>query len=88
MASAAQWERRIIGQRTKDALAIRRSQGVQLGRPRAIPEEVRRRIRRERKRGRTLQAIADRLNADLVPTGHGGGRWHASTIHAVLAPST
>lgn len=33
MASAAQWERRIIGQRTRDALAIKRSQGVPLGRP-------------------------------------------------------
>ena len=41
MASIAQWERRIIGQRTKDALAVRREQGVRLGRPRAIPEEVR-----------------------------------------------
>ena len=30
MASAAQWERRIISQRTKDALAVRRHQGVQL----------------------------------------------------------
>ena len=33
MASAAQWERRIIGQRTKDALAAKRAQGVKLGRP-------------------------------------------------------
>ena len=33
MASAAQWERRIISQRTKDALAVRRAQGVRLGRP-------------------------------------------------------
>ena len=33
MGSAAQWERRIISQRTKDALAVRRAQGVRLGRP-------------------------------------------------------
>ena len=31
MASAAQWERRIIGQRTRDALAIKKAQGVKLG---------------------------------------------------------
>lgn len=31
MASAAQWERRIIGQRTKEALAVKRAQGVRLG---------------------------------------------------------
>ena len=47
---------------------------------------MRRRIRRDRKRGRTLRAIADRLSADLAPTGHGGGCWHASTVHAVLSP--
>ena len=31
---AQQFERRLIGQRTKDALAVKRSQGVVLGRPR------------------------------------------------------
>jgi len=33
MASLAQWERRIIGQRTREALAVKRSLGVRLGRP-------------------------------------------------------
>ena len=40
MASAAQWERRIIGQRTKDALAVKRAQGVRLGRPPSIPQAL------------------------------------------------
>ncbi len=40
MASVAQWERRAIGQRTKDALAIKRAQGVRLGRPRTMPPSV------------------------------------------------
>jgi DNA invertase Pin-like site-specific DNA recombinase len=84
--SVAEWEREMIGLRTREALAVKRAEGVRLGRPPLIGEEVLRRIRRERKRGRTLRAIADRLNSDQVPTGH-GGRWHASTIHAVLAPS-
>src|SRR6185437_7338010 len=30
MASAAQWERRIIGERTKSALAVKRAQGMRL----------------------------------------------------------
>src|SRR5215213_6077825 len=38
MASAAQWERRIIGQRTKDALAARKAAGVRLGRPRLLDD--------------------------------------------------
>ena len=33
LATFAQFERRLIGQRTKDALAIKRAQGVVLGRP-------------------------------------------------------
>jgi len=44
MASLAQWERRIIGQRTREALAVRKSQGVKLGRPTTMPAEVRARI--------------------------------------------
>src|SRR4051794_32098139 len=37
----AQFERRLIGQRTREALAVKRSQGVRLGRPRELPAEVR-----------------------------------------------
>jgi len=40
MASAAQWERRIIGQRTRDALAVRKAEGHRLGRPSSLPREV------------------------------------------------
>ena len=40
MASAAQWERRIIGQRTREALAVKRAQGVRLGRPFVLPADV------------------------------------------------
>src|SRR5450631_3492936 len=68
MASAAQWERRIIGQRTKEALAAKKAAGVQLGRPRSVPEAVIDRIRVERAAGATLQRIADGLSADRTPT--------------------
>ena len=36
LAVFAQFERRLIGQRTRDALAVKRAQGVRLGRPPAI----------------------------------------------------
>ncbi|MBK5116168.1 MAG: recombinase family protein [Thermoleophilia bacterium] len=49
------------------------------------PEAVAERIRRERERGATLQAIADGLNSDGVPTVRGGSQWWPSTIRQVLA---
>jgi DNA invertase Pin-like site-specific DNA recombinase len=77
--------RRLIGQRTKEALAIKKEEGVRLGRPPSLPEEVRRRIRRERKRQKSFAAIAQALNDDCVPTAQGGRRWYPSTVSAVLA---
>jgi DNA invertase Pin-like site-specific DNA recombinase len=84
MATFAQFERRLIGQRTKDALAVRKGQGVKLGRPRVLEDEVVARIRAERAEGRSLRAIATGLNDDSVPTAHGGAAWHASTVSGVL----
>jgi DNA invertase Pin-like site-specific DNA recombinase len=83
MATFAQFERRLIGQRTREALAIKRASGVRLGRPRTMTPELRRRIRRMRARGMTLARIAEKLEAEGVPTAH-GGRWRSGTIYKVL----
>jgi DNA invertase Pin-like site-specific DNA recombinase len=64
MATFARFERRLIGQRTKDALAVKKRQGARLGRPLTVGPDVVRRIARERKRKRSLRQIADGLNAD------------------------
>jgi DNA invertase Pin-like site-specific DNA recombinase len=85
IAAFAQLERKMIGERTKAALAEKRAAGVQLGRPRILPDDVRARIIGEREAGRTLRAIAETLNEDGVATAHGGARWHASTVRQVLA---
>ncbi len=84
MTTIAQFERRLIGQRTKDALAVKKRQGVRLGRPAAVEGTVAKRIARERRRGRSLREIADGLNDDEIGTAHGGARWHASTVKAIL----
>ena len=84
MASAAQWERRIIGQRTRDALAVKKSEGVRLGRPPLAVDALFRRIRGMRQRGMTLQQIADKLNAEHLPTMRGGAEWRPSSVQAVL----
>ncbi|HEY0936249.1 MAG TPA: recombinase family protein [Trebonia sp.] len=83
MAAVAQWERRVIGQRTKDGLAAKREAGVRLGRPGALPAEVVARVVAEREAGRTCQAIADQLNADRVPTARAVGPWLPGAVHAV-----
>jgi DNA invertase Pin-like site-specific DNA recombinase len=40
LAVFAELERRLIGERTKVALAVKKAQGVKLGRPRTLPAEV------------------------------------------------
>ena len=80
-------ERHLIGQRTRDALAVRKAQGVRLGGLQVLPAELVERISRQRLAGATLQAIADQLNEEGVPTAHGGARWWPSTLGKVLRPS-
>lgn len=84
MASAAQWERRIIGQRTKDALAVRKAEGVRLGRPPSIDQIIVDRIVTESRQGMSMAEIARRLTAEAVPTARGGATWYPSTVQTVL----
>lgn len=81
--SGSQYERRLISQRTRDALAAKRARGERLGARTALPAEVTRRIVAERAEGRTFQAIADGLMADGIPTARGNTRWYPATIKAV-----
>lgn len=85
LAVFAQFERRVIGQRTRDGLAIKRAQGVRLGRPPTLPCDVVLRIQHERRAGSTLREIADRLNHDRVPTAQGGRQWWPATVRKVVA---
>lgn len=85
LAAMAQWERRLIGQRTREALAVARANGVVLGRPSGVSAACRQRILTRRNRdGWTLKRIADELNRDRVPTAQGGERWYPSTVRGVL----
>jgi len=88
LATFAQFERRLIGQRTREALAIKRKEGVRLGRPSAVSPKLAERIRAERAGGATLRQIADRLNQESVPTPRGGSEWRPSSLERVLARGT
>ena len=83
----AQYERKLIGLRTKDALAVKKSRGERLGRPRVLPEAIRSQLEGLRNQGLAYRAIADLMNSEGVPTAHGGARWHGNTVRQVLNPS-
>jgi DNA invertase Pin-like site-specific DNA recombinase len=87
LATFGQFERRLIGQRTREALAAKKAAGVRLGRPPTVSKKVVRRIQRLRARGLSLRAIADELNEGKVPTGQGGKQWYAATVRGVLVRS-
>ncbi len=84
----AQLEVAKIRQRTREGMAAKRDQGIRLGRPVTLADEVRERIASERQAGATLQTIADGLNADEIPTSHAathpGAIWRPSSVAAVL----
>jgi DNA invertase Pin-like site-specific DNA recombinase len=85
LAVFAQWERRIIGKRTKDGLAAAKAKGIRLGRPPEVDIDVASRISSLRIDGATLTEIAELLTAEHVPTARGGVRWWPSTVRGVLS---
>jgi HD-GYP domain-containing protein (c-di-GMP phosphodiesterase class II)/DNA invertase Pin-like site-specific DNA recombinase len=77
------WERDRLDARTRPGLAtIRGRRGPARGRSVRDDPQLSARIRTLRASGMTLQAIADALNADGVPTVRGGTQWRPSSVQA------
>jgi DNA invertase Pin-like site-specific DNA recombinase len=86
MASLAQWEREVIGQRTRDAMAAKKALGgVRFGHRSRIPAEVQAEVERLWQTGLSMCEVARRMTAQGVPTAEGYDRWHASTVSTVLS---
>ena len=83
MAAAAEYERNLVSERTRAALAVKRAQGVRLGRPSTLDRDVVARIVTERDAGTTWQAITEGLMADGVATAQGGARWYPASVRKV-----
>jgi DNA invertase Pin-like site-specific DNA recombinase len=95
----SEWERGVIGERTREALAYKRRNGECVG---ALPYgfkltkdgkhlvpvlaegKVLAQIKKERARKMSDDRIADGLNADRIQTKR-GGRWYAMTVRSLLA---
>lgn len=84
LAAVAEWERDVIGQRTRDALAERKAAGMRLGRERMCSPATVARIVASSEAGLTVAAIAHALDAERVPTPRGGRRWYPSTVRRLL----
>jgi DNA invertase Pin-like site-specific DNA recombinase len=89
LASAAQYERELIGARTREGMAQRKAEGAVFGR--AVADDMLptyRRIGALHRGGLSINGIARRLSDEGVPTANGGQRWYASTVKAVLESQT
>jgi len=93
LAVFAQWERRIIGVRTREALAVKRREGKRFGsKPYMAPEVAtwvfKRYCRLDRARGVQARLVRE-LNMKakknpLYAPPHGGSAWRQSTIHDIV----
>lgn len=82
MIALAQWERELIGDRTRAALNAVRARGTKLGRRSGVDDETRRLIRALRLSGLSWQKVANALEGQGIPTGQ-GGQWHAATVRRI-----
>jgi site-specific DNA recombinase len=87
LASVSQWERKVIGERTRDAMQHLKSQGkrychVVFG-DRPEEAEILMWMQAERQAGRSYAAIAARLNELNIATAV-SGRWQGNTVRRIL----
>lgn len=97
MAGFAELERNIIAERTTFALAHKKNSkqvysqtpyGFDRAGDKLIPnhqeQQIISQIRKWHRRGWSLRKIANQLNSREIPTKKSGGKWHASTIRAII----
>ncbi|MBN9419317.1 MAG: recombinase family protein [Candidatus Eremiobacteraeota bacterium] len=81
--SVSQWEREVIGERTRAALQYKKSMGIRLGAPPLSDPATLARVRELRASGFSMAAIAQTLTEEGFQTKR-GGQWQPHTIKKIL----
>lgn len=84
LAIFAEFERNVIRQRTRDALAEKREEGVRLGRPRTMDDDLLGAIVEHYLANPNFSAVSRWLNESRVETPHGGKMWYPSSVQKVV----
>lgn len=88
LAVFAQFERRLISERTKAALAARKARGKPHGRRSQAPAGVVRRIVMDRNTGLSFAKIAAALETEGILSPSGLRTWQPSTVRRIYASAT
>lgn len=88
LAVFAQFERRLISQRTRDALAAKKRRGERIGRPRLATPGVVRRIVMQRNAGLSYDRIARALEVEGILSPAGRPIWQSSTVRRIYQSAT
>lgn len=83
LASVSQWEREVIGERTKDAMQHLKAQGARYCHAVFTDADTVALMQDYRQGGLSYQAIAAQLNAADIPSTL-GGQWLANTVRRIL----
>jgi DNA invertase Pin-like site-specific DNA recombinase len=85
LVEVSRWEANRLSERTRNGLEAARRNGRSTGRPAVADHpDLKARILQMRAQGMTLQAIADKLNEEGVPTVRGGSKWRHSSVQAAV----
>lgn len=84
LAIFAEFERNVISQRTKDGLAEKKFQGVRLGRPTNINDDLMKLIVSTWMTEGSYSGAATILNAAQVPTAQGGKQWYPMVVSKLI----
>jgi DNA invertase Pin-like site-specific DNA recombinase len=88
LAVFAQFERRLISERTSAALAAKKARGEPHGRKPLAPASVVRRIVKARNDGSSFAKIATALEGDGILSPEGRQNWQASTVRRIHSRAT